>query len=263
MEKLLETERNEFLIACLRTVSAWLNVQVYATSEMGIAIESTVLKTIKKCLKTNADDVLKTSAPAILNYAEIMPCRSVIMESGIIQCLGEILVTPDGKISEEALCLVTQCLMVLCLESPDKGPFTMMLQSLMQLFISLPKSTSLPFYIAALALMIWNLEGAKNYVEQERFFKTLVAFLHNIHKVGETGIQITESYREIWPSVEQLWPIIVKELIRSANNEPWVKEVLLESGIKRKIQNLTSQDSEEPESDLHSGYGLLLTLFED
>ncbi|XP_002128399.2 neurochondrin [Ciona intestinalis] len=262
MTKFMETKTPTLLIACLRTVSSWLNVEMYATSELGIAIAPTFLTALKVCMKEHLDDILKAASPGILNYAENASSRNAILESGIIEIFGQILVDSESNVSEETSCLVSQCLMVLCLESGEKDCFISMLKSFMEYFISIPKTTALAFYIGTLTLIVWNLEISHSLVEQERFFKTLVSFLHNVHKVGEAGIEISSSYKSMWASVEQLWPIIMKEFIRCLKTEAWIKELVLESGIQRKVKNLISKHNSDLEGETQTCYGLLNAVLE-
>jgi len=185
-------ELKHLVLGCVRTIGSWLNIQVFATSKIGVSLVETVFSAFKFCLEFEPSDSIKSLTPALLHFAESENTKNQLISLNILSCLTSSLI--EKTLSNESSCLCAQCLMTFVVESPNLAEFDNILPSLMDYSLKLEHNQVLCFYVNLLALMLWNkrFDPSLLYPQSERFFRNIIRLLHSIHAINGSAVKVTK-----------------------------------------------------------------------
>ena len=180
------------VLGCLRTIGSWLNVQIFATSKVGLSVIDPIFATFKFCLEFDPAAVIKSLTPAFLNYSETENAKNQLLNYGILSCLSTNLV--EKEMPSESSCLCAQSLMAFVVESPNLEEFDNILPALMNYSLTLEHSETLCFYVVLLTLMVWNKQfnSSRQHPQRERFFQNIIKLLHSLHVINGSVAKISK-----------------------------------------------------------------------
>ena len=185
-------ELKDIVLSCLRTIGAWLNVHLFATSKLGLSIVQIIFSAFQYCAQFEPTVAVRSATPAFLHYAENENARNQLLDLHIVSSLTATVLERELADDDKYLC--SQCLMAFCVQSQNSDEFDSVLPSFMDYSLKLELNDALCFYVSLLGLMVWNkrCNVSRPQPQSERFFQHMIRLLYNVHSITGNIVRVSK-----------------------------------------------------------------------
>ena len=197
VDKLLSRDdANDLLLACARFLGSWLNVELFAASEVGVRIAPTVVSAFRLSLESNPTLATRFAIPALMNYVGCDKVQACLLRIGIADTLCDLAVSVCLSREDKALAL--QCLIGFVVEQQvENTGLTDKLTVLIDVIVAKQSENDvvINYYFTVLILVLWNRADKKTGDPHSvRFFQFACTLVHGTHSLNKDRLEVAKTY---------------------------------------------------------------------